>query len=314
MGREDVVVFGYGELGTSAVEALTDAGANIIGMVAPSNRAGQDIEQFKSFAEKKGISLLHQPPRKAISPFLEQLQSLNPDVILVWSYTMILPGSIIGIPSRGSVNVHGGLLPEYRGGHVMQWAIINGESETGVTLHYMDEGIDTGPIIAQERFPITWRDNAVSVKSNLQKVGMELIKQWWPKISMGTAPRIVQDEAAANYYRLRNSDDGAINWSQSNSEIYNLVRALVHPWPGAFTFHRGKKIVVRKTVTLRCQDNRIAGLVKDIGDDGLRISSGEGDLILQSVEIGGQVLKCKNMKEVFSIGDVLGSQPKSSNQ
>lgn len=307
MGRGDVIVFGYGELGTSAVEALTKAGANIIGMVAPSNRTGQDVDCFTSFAEKEGIPFLRQPLRKAIAPFLEQLQTLNPDVILVWSYTMILPGSIIDIPSRGSVNVHGGLLPEYRGGHVMQWAIINGETETGVTLHYMDEGIDTGPIIGQGRFPITWQDDAISVRNNLQKTGKELIKKWWPKISAGTAPRIMQDESAAKYYRLRNSDDGQINWAESNSKIYNLIRALVYPWPGAFTFLRGKKIVVRKVMTAPCQDHKAPGIVKYIDDDRVGVATGNGDVIIQTIEVEGQHVECADMKKIFSVGDILGT-------
>ena len=220
---------------------------------------------------------------------------------------MILPGAIIDIPSHGSVNVHGGLLPEYRGGHVMQWAIINGETETGVTLHYMDEGIDTGPIIASGRFPITWQDDAVSVRNNLQKTGKELIKTWWPQISTGTAPRLVQDESVARYYRLRTSDDGEIHWSQSSSSIYNLVRALVFPWPGAFTFLRGKKIVIRSTDTLESQNNPIAGMVKETGANGIRVSTGEGDLRIRAVEIEGDWLEGKNLEDVFIVGDILGT-------
>ena len=128
----------------------------------------------------------------------------------------------------------------------MQWAIINGEIETGVTLHYIDEGIDTGPVIAQARFPIEWKDYAMSIQQKLKVAGVRLITDYWPDIAAGTVTRLPQDNSKARYYRLRTTDDGRIDWSSSNVTIYNLVRSLVSPWPGAFTFLHRQKLVLRK--------------------------------------------------------------------
>src|SRR5262249_59779668 len=112
-----------------------------------------------------------QPPRSRVEPFVEELRALAPDVLVIWSYSMILPESVIAVPRRGAVNVHGGLLPAYRGPHVLHWAIINGEAETGATLHYVDAGIDISPVIAAERFPIEPEDDAASVRAKLCTAG-----------------------------------------------------------------------------------------------------------------------------------------------
>ncbi|MBA3768493.1 MAG: methionyl-tRNA formyltransferase, partial [Acidobacteria bacterium] len=208
-----VIVFGYGELGVAAVEALTNVGAQVLGLVMPSNRTDPDLETSRTFAAARSLPILTQPLRRQCKPFIEQLRSLAPDLILVWSYSMILPPAILEIPRAGCVNLHGGLLPEYRGGHVMQWAIINGERETGMTLHYMDEGVDTGPVIAEESFPIEWEDDAASIRGKLKDAGVHLIKEYWNAITGGTAPRISQDESRARYYRLRTPEDGLIDWS-----------------------------------------------------------------------------------------------------
>ena len=305
MGNGRVVVFGYGELGISAVETLQNLGAQISAMVVPSNRTGPNVETCISYAQEHQIPLLYQPPRKAIDPFLVELSKIEPEFILVWSYTMILPESVIRIPSGDAINVHGGLLPQYRGGHVMQWAIINGEKETGVTLHYMDQGIDTGPIIAQGRFPISHSDDAVSVQDNLKNTGVELLRTWWPKISCGTAPRITQEESTAHYYPLRTVEDGKINWNHSCGNIHNLVRALVAPWPGAFTFCDDKKIIVRKTSTTPHLVNQTPGLIKSVNQQGATVATGQGDVIIQTIEIDGQSLERQDLTAYFSVGDIL---------
>ncbi len=137
------IVFSYGDMGTAAFAALAEAGAQVLALVLPSNRVGPDVEIARAAAREAGLPVRVQPPRDRIDPFVRELETLAPDAIVIWSYSMILPAAVIGVPRRGCVNVHGGLLPSYRGPHVMQWAIINGETETGVTLHYVDAGIDT---------------------------------------------------------------------------------------------------------------------------------------------------------------------------
>jgi methionyl-tRNA formyltransferase len=274
-----------------ALQALARAGANLVGLVAPSNRSGPDVELVRSVAASHGLPLLFQPPRARIDSFVREIQALDPAVIFVWSYSMILPPAVIAVPPLGCVNMHGGILPEYRGGHVMQWAIINGERETGVTLHYIDEGVDTGPIIASARVPITWGDDAVTVREKLEVAGAGLLQEWWPAIAAGTAPRTRQDESRARYYRLRTADDGLIDWSASAGHIYHLVRALVAPWPGAFTFIGERKLVVRRAAVAKETLGGCApGVVSVVSDEGLRIGTGDGELLVHQVEMDGSTV------------------------
>ena len=305
--RGRVVVFGYGALAAAAVTALVSAGAHVIAVVAPSNRSGDDVDFIKEFARTQGLPVLVQPPRKAIGPFVQDLKTLDPDVILVWSYPMILPRDVIEVPREGTVNVHGGLLPEYRGGHVMQWAIINGESETGVALHYMDEGIDTGSIIAQGRFSIEEADDAATVREKLKETGMALLREWWPAISEGRAPKQRQDETAAKYYRLRTIDDGLIKWNASGREVCNLVRALVRPWPGAFTFLNERKLVIWTCRLLPEDTSGPPGLVVQIDEQGARVCTGDRRVLIETAELEGEQFNGLDLKRIMPVGNRLGA-------
>jgi len=284
-----VVVFSYGEMGAAAFAALADAGARVLALVLPSNRVGHDVEIARAAAREAGLPVRVQPSRDRIEPFVADLRALAPEVIVIWSYSMILPAAVIDVPSRGCVNVHGGLLPAYRGPHVMQWAIINGESETGVTLHYVDAGIDTGPVIAEERVRIELEDDAPAVRAKLKDAGARLLRTWWPAIAAGTAPRVAQDESRATYYPLRSPEDGRIDWSAPAVSIYNLVRALAAPWPGAFTTFGGGKLVLRRAVVAKGEGPSAApGFVSLLDGRGARVGTGGGDLLIIEAEANGQ--------------------------
>jgi methionyl-tRNA formyltransferase len=309
MDSSRVIVFGYGELGAAAIEVLAGAGADVGALVLPSNRSSPDVDLARSFAEGRGLAVIVQPPRKQIEPFVARLRDLDPDLILVWSYSMILPAPVLGVPRGGCVNLHGGLLPHYRGGHVMQWAIINGEAETGVTLHYMDEGVDTGPVVAEHRFRIEPEDDAASIRLKLRDAGVRLIGEWLPRLLAGTAPRVPQDETCARYYRLRTAEDGLIDWSAPSAEINNLVRALVSPWPGAFTFRGGQRIIVRRaSQATPANGGRLApGTVCAVEDEGVCVATGDGEIIIREAEVGGRVTGGREMKALgFRVGEVLG--------
>lgn len=283
------IVFSYGDMGTAALAALGEAGAQVLAVVLPSNRVGHDVEIARSAARAAGLPVRVQPPRDRIDPFVRELEALAPDVIVIWSYSMILPAAVIEVPRRGCVNVHGGLLPGYRGPHVLQWAIINGECETGVTLHHVDAGIDTGPVIAEERFPIGPEDDAGVVRGKLRDAGSRLLRQWWPAIAAGTAPRVPQDESRARYYSLRTPEDGRIDWSASAASIHNLVRALAAPWPGAFTLLGRDRLVLRRVVVLGGEAVPGApGVVSLVDGRGARVGTGSGDLLVVAAEVRGR--------------------------
>jgi len=284
------IVFSYGDMGSAVLATLAEAGARTLALVLPANRVGNDVEIARAAARDAGLPTLLQPPRDRVEPFVEQLRALAPDVMVIWSYSMILPKSVIDVPRRGCVNLHGGLLPHYRGPHVMQWAIINGETETGVTLHYVDAGIDTGPVIAEERFPIEPEDDAFVVRGKLREAGTRLLRTWWPAIADGTAPRAPQDESRAKYYPLRTPEDGRIDWTAPAATIHNLVRALAPPWPGAFTRLGAEKLVLRRVAVLAGEGaSARPGIVGSVDGRGARVGTGRGDLLIVNAEIGGRV-------------------------
>lgn len=283
------MVFGYGPSALAALATFERLGVTPAAVVVPGNRQGHDVEMVIAGARERSLPLLVQPGRAASAPFLAAVHDLRPDVLFVWSYSMLLAAELIDMAPNGAVNLHGGVLPEYRGGHVMNWAIINGERESAATLHYIDAGIDTGPVIAEQRFPIEWRDDITSVQVRLRKAGEELLERWWPEIAHGTAPKIPQDESRACYYRLRTPDDGLVDWTQSNDQVYNLVRALTSPWPGAHTWCGAAKLVLRQVEPAVADgDSALPGTVVRCSDGEVRIACGAGDLRLLSVEIEGQ--------------------------
>ena len=304
MPRARVIVFGYGPLALAALDTLERLGVTPAAIVVPGNRTGPDVDVIAAQVRARGWTLLAQPPRQAIAPFLDAIRQLQPDLFLVWSYSMMLPPELIALAPRGAVNVHGGLLPEYRGGHVMNWAIVNGEPETGVTLAYLDQGIDTGPVIAARRFPIARDDDAASVRDKLQAAGQALLELWWPVLEDGGAPAVPQDESRARYHRMRTAEDGRIDWQASSAAIDNLVRALAAPWPGAFTFLGGTRIVVRRVQPADDDGSAAApGTVTRCDETGVSIATGSGSVRLITVEIDGRAAGLDDLRRAgFAAG------------
>ena len=292
-----VIVFGYGELALASLDTLGRLGVTPVAVVVPGNRTSPDVTMVTDHVRSSSLTLLVQPPRARLAPFLAEVRALSPDLLLVWSYSMLLPPDLIALAPRGAINVHGGLLPEYRGGHVMNWAIANGESETGVTLAHIDAGIDTGAVIAEQRFPIEWRDDAASVRQKLKVTGERLLETWWPAIEAGTAPAVAQDESRARYHRMRTAADGRIDWSRSNVEIYNLVRALVAPWPGAFTSIGSARLVLRQVEPVASISPAAPGTVVRC-DDEIRISSGGGDVLVRATEVNGRLATIADLRHL----------------
>jgi len=306
------VVFGYGELGVTALETLSELDLSIVAAVAPSNRMGVDVERFRARAGDFCLPLLVQPRRKVVAPFQDALASLDPDVFLVWSYSMILPPSLIAIPRTACLNVHGGLLPQYRGPHVLQWAIIHGEPETGVTLHHVDAGIDTGPVIATVRFPILDSDDAATVRDRLRDAGRRVLREWLPRVLDGETLGVPQDESLAVYHRARTAADGVIDWRQPAERIRNLVRALVRPWPGAFAFRGRDRLTVWRAELAGSQPEGVTpGTVIDSLGLGPVVATADGGLLLRGLELTFPNASRKSATEaqILRVGEVLTGSP-----
>ena len=176
--------------------------------------------------------------------YLKAIDRCKPDLLLALGWYYIIPKVVRNAAPLGCVGIHASLLPKYRGGAPIVWAIINGEKETGVTLFHFDDGVDTGDIIAQKRYPILDNDNCKTIYDKATKASIEILKRSLPKLASGKAERIKQDESKATIYPQRKPDDGIIDWSWSAKRIKDFIRAQTKPYPGAFTVIKNKKVVI----------------------------------------------------------------------
>lgn len=223
----------------------------VVALVGAKIRPHQHPE-LKKLAEEFGLSLLIQPKwsSKSYPGFLNICRDLAPDLIIVNSYSMRIPQEILDIPFAGGVNIHGGLLPQYRGANPIQWAILNNERETGVTMHYMTSDFDAGDLISQRSVPILFEDTWIDVRDRITSATESMLANTIPKLLTMTNTRRPQDESRAKCYRRRRPKDGNFDWKKSVLYIYNLVRALVKPLPGAFYHDGDTKIVLDEYIPL----------------------------------------------------------------
>lgn len=190
-----------------------------------------------------------QPSRHdaAHAAFVAEVARAAPDLILCFSYSMLIADKVLAIPPLGAINIHGGLLPRFRGANVLNWALVADVPVTGVTAHYMTSGIDEGDIVYQLSAPISDQDTALTLKQRLDALGLELVSRTCAELAAGKAlPRTPQDEALARHYRRRIPEDGCIDWkTMDDRAVFNLIRALVKPWPGAFfEMPDGRRVVL----------------------------------------------------------------------
>jgi len=246
---ESILLFGDGFGVPQVFEVCSEA--PICGVVGAEVRP-QYFDLLKNIAAAQSIPFLVQPrpSSPAYADFLARVNALVPDLIIVNSYSMLLRPEILSIPRYGAVNLHGALLPQYRGCNPMQWALLNNESETGVTMHYMDETFDTGDIIAQRRVPIYFGDTWLDLQSRISEATKLLLAEEMPRLIAGTSSRRPQEASRARYYARRYPKDGLIDWQRSVLYLYNLIRALVRPHPGAFYYAGAEKIVLDEYLTL----------------------------------------------------------------
>jgi methionyl-tRNA formyltransferase len=240
-----VIVFGYHDIGVACLQVLLDQGADVVAVVTHRDDPAEMI-WFGSVAEvaaAHGIPV-HTPEDPNIPTFVEKVRRLQPDLIFSFYYRRLLSQAILAIPPLGAINLHGSLLPKYRGRAPVNWVLVRGETTTGVTLHYMDEKADHGDIIAQSKVPIAVEDTALTLSRKLTAVGRSLLAEMYPLITESKAPRIPQDHGAATKFRRRTPADGLIDWSRPAREIYNLIRGVTHPFPGAYTFQDGRRILL----------------------------------------------------------------------
>jgi methionyl-tRNA formyltransferase len=226
-----------------------------------------------------------QPKRVREAEFIETLRGLAPEAVIVAAYGQILPKEILELPKFGCLNIHASLLPLYRGAAPINWAIIRGEQETGITIMRMDEGMDTGAVLMQERVPIGPKDTAGALTEKLSVLGAKLITRALPLVEAGKLTGAPQDGSKATMAPLLKKENGLIDWTLPAAGIHDRVRGL-SPWPGAYTFLDGKMLKIITTEVIDAQGEPGLLYVKD--KSFLDVGAGNGLLRLVSLQLEGK--------------------------
>jgi len=286
---------GTPEFAVLSLKALIKSEHDIVAVVAqPDKPKGRGRKltppPTKALAEEYNIPVL-QPEKIKTKEFLEELKGLNPDLICVTAYGKILPKELLELPPHGCINVHASLLPKYRGAAPINWAIVRGERETGITTILMDEGMDTGDMLLRQEIQIHDQDDGGSLSEKLSRLGGELLLETIVQLKKGVLNPAKQDESQATYAPMLKKSDGEIKWEKSAIEIWNLIRGM-NPWPGTFTKLSNKSLKIFSASVVDGQGKPGEGI--ESGSGILRVATGKGALDILELQIeGGKRLDIK---------------------
>ena len=289
-----VVFFGTAELAVSSLEALaSDFRFQVVGVVTqPDKPRGRDLQlkpsPVKAAAMRLNLPVL-QPQRARDEQFIEQIRRLVPALNVVAAYGQILPQALLDAPEHGSLNVHTSLLPRHRGAAPIQWAILDGDQETGVTIMKMDAGLDTGPILRSRSTPVLDSDNSQTLHDRLAKIGAESLLETASDWILGRIQPRPQPEGAT-YARKIEKADGLILWEETASTIWRKIRAFT-PWPGAFTYLEtsGRKRLIKIwEASVVVQAAGTPGSVLSVSPEGIVVATGAGALRITALQMEGK--------------------------
>ncbi|MDF2840996.1 MAG: methionyl-tRNA formyltransferase [Clostridia bacterium] len=283
-----IVFMGTPDFAVPCLQALIDNNHEIVGVVTQPDRAkgrGNKLAPppVKVLAEQYQIPVF-QPEKVKTQEFVEKLKELAPEIIVVVAFGQILSQAILDIPPKGCINVHGSLLPKYRGAGPIQWSIINGDKTTGVTTMYMDKGLDTGDMIQKREFEILEKETAQELHDKMSIIGAEVLIETLQLIETGKATRTPQDHEQNTYAPMLDKNTGKIDWSKSAVEVYNLIRGT-YPWPGAYSSYMGKKFKIFGSEIYDANKvNTEFGIVQEVGNDYILISCGKGYIKIMELQ------------------------------
>lgn len=314
-----IIFLGTPEFAVASLDALVQAGYNVVGVVtAPDKPAGRGMKlqesTVKKYAVEKGLNIL-QPEKLKKSEFLQELKSLDAQLQVVVAFRM-LPEVVWNMPPMGTINVHGSLLPQYRGAAPINWAIINGEKETGVTTFKLKHEIDTGDILLQERIPISNDETAGELHDHMKEVGAQLLVKTVEGLANGTLKEKPQSSIVNSEFSMENTADSPftihhsqlkhapkiftetcrIDWNKSVDEVYNLIRGL-SPYPGAFSELEGKTLKIFKAKKIKEQPTFAAGSFDTDKKTFLRFACADGYIEIIELQLEG--------KKKMMVGDFL---------
>jgi len=300
------VVFAYHNMGVIGIEKLLAHGFSLPLVFTHADSPTENV-WFGSVMDvctrRNILAITPQDPNT--QECIDRIRSLAPDFIFSFYYRHMLSKEILAIPRYGAYNLHGSLLPRYRGRCPVNWVIIKGEKETGVSLHEMEEKPDAGPIVSQVAVPIDMEDTALTLFGKLEKAAGRLLDECLPAMASGIFQKTPQDLRQGSYFGGRKPADGKIDWQARAVNVYNLIRGVTRPYPGAFGCLRGKQVIIWRS---RLSEEGVSrpGLIA-IRDQFVLIGCGDGSIVPEEIEIDAQVMHGKELFEFFKIhsGEVM---------
>ncbi|MEY0215905.1 bifunctional UDP-4-amino-4-deoxy-L-arabinose formyltransferase/UDP-glucuronic acid oxidase ArnA [Providencia rettgeri] len=305
------IVFAYHDIGCVGLKALEKAGFDIQAVFTHTDDPNENHFYSSVARLSADMELPVFAPENVNHPlWIERIREMKPDVIFSFYYRDMLSEELLAIAPKGAFNLHGSLLPKYRGRAPINWALLKGESETGVTLHKMVAKADAGDILAQEKVVITDTDTSLTLHAKVREAAEVLLNKTLPLIEAGSYKSVAQDESQATYFGRRTAEDGLINWNNSAKEVNCLIRAVTEPYPGAFTYLGARKMVIWRVRVLDDNQGKAAGTV--LSSDPLRIACGQGaiEVISGQSETGLYMQGSRLANEMGIITDVrVGAKP-----
>jgi UDP-4-amino-4-deoxy-L-arabinose formyltransferase/UDP-glucuronic acid dehydrogenase (UDP-4-keto-hexauronic acid decarboxylating) len=296
------VVFAYQEMGYECLRVLFDLEAPIKALFTHEDHPAEEIwwHSCAALARARSIPVFTDTDKRVDQGLVKRIATMEPAIIYSFYYRHLLSDSILNLASRGAFNLHGSLLQAYRGRAPVNWVLVNGESKTGITLHHMVARADAGDIVAQREIPIDDSDTALSLYRKMVPAGADLIRRMHPLIATGVAPRSPQDLLQGSYFGRRRPEDGRIDWNWPARRVFNLVRGVTHPYPGAFCSADGRKLLVWSAAISSEDGNQAApGTILRRQGDSIEVACGAGVVRLLTVQF--------ESKGEGAAGDILAS-------
>jgi len=301
-----IVLIGQAAFGQKVLEAFLNRGEQVVAVYVPPDQPGSRADPLKESAQQHGIPVF-QPQSMRDPVVYDKFVELAPDLGVMAFVTDIVPQSILDCPRLGTIQYHPSLLPRHRGRSAINWAIINGDTVTGITILWPDAGIDTGPILLQKEADISPNDTVGSLYYNkLFPLGVEAIMESIDLIYRGEAPRIPQEESQATYERPCREKDAVIDWAQPVVKVYNLIRGT-NPQPGATTSLRGRKLKIFECDLITQNVTAAPGEIRESSDKGIAVAGQGGGLLIKRVQPQGQP-KINASEYALSVGLRVGER------
>jgi methionyl-tRNA formyltransferase len=276
-----LIVNGQQAFGKAVLEALLERGEEVVGVYCAPDKEGRRIDPLKEFALQKGLPV-HQPASYKEPAVWEQMRSLKPDLGVMAYVTIFVPEEALAIPRLGTIQYHPSLLPRHRGPSSINWPIIQGETRTGLTIFWPDNGLDEGPILLQKEVDIGPDDTLGSIYFNhLFPMGVQAMLEGIDLVRDGKAPKVKQDESKATYESWCRKKDAEIDWSKPVDQVYNLIRGA-NPQPGAWTKYKGRTLEIYDSA--KEAGDGVPGTVVDVGPDGVTVAVQGGRIRVQRVK------------------------------